>query len=198
MSLRYAFMVFLLFSCAGGALALPLPADKVPAFCIPKMSHPPTMNGTINPDEWKEAVAVSGLAQQNPGGNLLIMRPTTYYLGWDADNLYLACRTWIMPGYKPHVSGRAPNTASAFDDGMEFNLKPLGENVPGGRRTAPISSSSPARGPAVTRCASPSASSSATGSRNSTWPPALPRSVRRPGGAAGGNVRRCCRLNRSG
>ncbi len=133
MIMRYSLLVFLLVALAAGALALPLPVEKVPAFCIPKMSHPPKIDGVIDPDEWKEAVAVSGLAQQNPGGNLLIMRPTTYYLGWDADNLYLACRTWIMPGYKPHVSGRAPNTATAFDDGMEFNLKPMGKNVPAGQ-----------------------------------------------------------------
>jgi hypothetical protein len=38
-----------------------------------------------------------------------------------------------MPGYKPHVTGRAPNSVNAFDDGMEFNLKPTGQNVPQGR-----------------------------------------------------------------
>ena len=110
-----------------------LPAGKVGSFAVPKMTKPPTIDGTINPTEWREALAIGGLASQNPGGNLLIMRPTTYYLAWDADNLYVACRTWIMPGYKPHVSGRAPGTVNAFDDGMEFNLKPQGANLPQGR-----------------------------------------------------------------
>ena len=106
--------------------------DKQGVFAVPKMAKPPVVDGTIDPAEWKEALAIGGLASQNPGGNQLIMRPTTYFLAWDADNLYVACRTWIMPDYKPRVSGRAPGTANAFDDGMEFNLRPMGKNVPEG------------------------------------------------------------------
>ncbi len=115
------------------AEARKLPDDGLARFDIPKMSSAPTIDGTIDPAEWREAVAVSGLAQQNPGGNLLIMRPTTYYLAWDADALYLACRTWIMPGMKPGAAGRTPNSANAFDPGMEFNIQPMGRNVPAGR-----------------------------------------------------------------
>jgi hypothetical protein len=90
--------------------------DKQGVFAVPKMAKPPVVDGAIDPAEWKEALAIGGLASQNPCGNQFIMRPTTYYLAWDADNLYVACRTWIMPGYKPRVSGRAPGTATAFDD----------------------------------------------------------------------------------
>jgi hypothetical protein len=107
-----------------------IPAEKLGHFAVPRLAQPPTVDGTIDPAEWAGALAVSGLASQNPGGNLLIMRPTTYFLAWDADNLYLACRTWLMPGYKPRVGGRAHNTATAHDDGMEFNLMPRGANVP--------------------------------------------------------------------
>jgi hypothetical protein len=110
-----------------------LPAGKLGAFAVPKISKSPVIDGTIDAVEWREALAIGGLASQNPGGNLLIMRPTTYYLAWDADNIYVACRTWIMPGYIPRVSGRAPGTVNAFDDGMEFNLKPMGKNVVDGR-----------------------------------------------------------------
>lgn len=112
-----------------------LPVGKLGSFAVPKLSKPPSIDGTIDPVEWREALAIGGLASQNPGGNLLIMRPTTFYLAWDADNLYLACRTWIMPGYKPHVAGRAPGSVTAFDDGMEINLKPQGANLPVGGTT---------------------------------------------------------------
>ena len=37
MTLRAALLVLLLVSFAACALALPLPVEKVPAFCIPKM-----------------------------------------------------------------------------------------------------------------------------------------------------------------
>lgn len=122
--------------CAAGlgwatlAAGASIPADKLGHFAVPRMAQPPTVDGTIDPVEWRGALAIGGLASQNPGGNLLIMRPTTYFLAWDADNLYIACRTWLMPGYKPRVGGRAHNTATAFDDGMEFNLMPKGANVP--------------------------------------------------------------------
>jgi hypothetical protein len=119
---------------AGAALAATqVPPDRLPAFVVPRIAKAPVIDGRIDPEEWKGAMAVSGVAQQNPGGNLLVMRSTTYFLGWDADNLYLACRTWIMPGYAPRVAGRAPGTVNAFDDGMEFGFKPMGRNVAEGR-----------------------------------------------------------------
>ncbi len=121
----------LLAACAltGMAVAQTLSNDKLGTFAVPRLETPPVIDGQIDPEEWRGALAISGLAQQNPGGNLLIMRPTTFYLGWDDDNLYLACRTWIMPNYKPRVSGRAHNTATPFDDGLEFNIMSLGQNV---------------------------------------------------------------------
>jgi hypothetical protein len=129
---RWVMLVLVLGSMAVRVCAAALPEGKGGNYVIPRMTHAPTIDGTIDPAEWREALAIGGLASQNPGGNLLIMRPTTYYLAWDADNLYVACRTWIMPGYKPRVSGRAPGTVNAFDDGMEFNLKPQGANLPVG------------------------------------------------------------------
>jgi hypothetical protein len=41
---------------------------------------------------------VSGVA--DVGSNKIIPRPTTYFLGWDAGHLYLACRTYLRPGYR--------------------------------------------------------------------------------------------------
>ncbi|HEY3325022.1 MAG TPA: hypothetical protein VGP72_31500 [Planctomycetota bacterium] len=124
-----ALLAALATSCFSGTL----PADKLGRFVVPRMSKPPVLDGRIDPEEWNESVAIGGLAQQNPGGNLLVMRPTTYFVAWDADHIYIACRTWIMPGYKPHVGGRGPGAVTAFDDGMEFSLKPMGKNVPPGR-----------------------------------------------------------------
>jgi len=125
--------IILVVSTTIAAAATQVPPDKAPAFSVPRISRPPAIDGRIDPEEWNQSVAVSGVAQQNPGGNLLVMRPTTFYLAWDPENLYLACRTWIMPGYVPRVSGRAPGTVNAFDDGMEFCFKPMGRNVAEGR-----------------------------------------------------------------
>ncbi len=95
------------------------------------MSHPPKIDGTIDPAEWQEALAVSGI-----GGafdNQLYARPTTFYLGWDPGHLYMAVRVWVKPGYKPAVSGREPHSAVVYEDAGEFNFQPLGNNVPAGR-----------------------------------------------------------------
>ncbi len=113
----------------GPVMGQDLTNDKLGVYAVPRMATPPVIDGVIDPEEWGGALALSGLAQQNPGGNLLIMRPTTFYLAWDDDNIYLACRTWVMPGYKPRVSGREHNTATAWDDGLEFNIMSLGKNV---------------------------------------------------------------------
>ncbi len=131
--LTVAAMALVLIVVCQAAMAEQIPSDKVAAFGIPKMSKPPTLDGKVDAEEWKEAVALSGLAQQNPGGNLLIMRPTTYFLAWDDEHLYLACRTWVMPGYKPRVNGRENHKADTFEDAMEFNFRPMGKNVPAGR-----------------------------------------------------------------
>jgi len=115
----------------GAAAADPIPPDKVPAFAIPRMSKPPVLDGKIDADEWREATAISGVVNQ--ADNLLVPRPTTFFLAWDPDHLYLACRTWVMPGYKPRVSGREPGAANTGDDGLELHFKPMGKNVPTGR-----------------------------------------------------------------
>jgi len=123
----------LIFASAGStsSSAGPVPSDKLPAFAVPKVSNPPRIDGTIGTDEWREAVAISGVANQQD--NFLFPRPTTFFLAWDDDHLYLACRTWVMPGYKPHISGRSTDTASVGDDGMELHFQPLGKNVAEGR-----------------------------------------------------------------
>lgn len=105
--------------------------SEVPRFLIPRMSHPPVLDGKIETQEWQEALAISGAAAQ--GTNELHPRPTTFYLAWDNDNLYLACRSWVMPDHKPRVGGRGPNQAQTGDAGLELVLTPRGKNVPEGR-----------------------------------------------------------------
>ncbi|MBI2200492.1 MAG: hypothetical protein HYU43_00940 [Armatimonadetes bacterium] len=96
------------------------------------MTVPPRMDGTIDPEEWREATAVSGVVDCQ--GDHLVPRPTTFYLAWDAEHLYWACRAWVMPGYKPCIwSGRSPHTAGVGDDGPELHFQPLGKNVTAGR-----------------------------------------------------------------
>ena len=108
-----------------------LPSDKMPRFVIPRMDSAPKIDGKMAEGEWQNALAISGVA--NHKNNLLHPRPTTFYLAWDKQHVYLACRVWVMPGYKPKVHNRQPGSAHTHDAGLELNFKPMGQNVPDGR-----------------------------------------------------------------
>ena len=112
---------------AGGGTARA--ADRTPAFCIPRMSAPPRLDGVLDPAEWREAVAISGVEEQ--GSKELCMRPTTFFLAWDPDHLYLACRTWVMPGFQVGAAGRAPGDAGCGDVGLELHFQPVGKVAAG-------------------------------------------------------------------
>jgi hypothetical protein len=101
----------------------------VPALSVPRMSKPPVLDGAIDPAEWAEAAAVSGV--ENQENKQLVVRPTTFYLAWDPDHLYLACRAWVMPGCIPFVSGRVPGSPNVGDVGLELHFKPVGKMTAG-------------------------------------------------------------------
>ena len=105
-----------------------LKAGEESAFAVPRMTAQPKIDGVIDPAEWRSAAAVSGALDQ--GNDLLDARPVTFYLGWDAGHLYLACRAYLPAKYKPAIAtGRSPDGATCFDDGLELLFKPLGGNV---------------------------------------------------------------------
>jgi len=97
------------------------------------MSQPPKIDGHIDPTEWREAAAVSGVADWQ--SDLLHARPSTFYFGWDSGHLYFATRTYLRPGYKPNVPvGRSQGLAYVWDDGLELHWQPMGANVPAGNQ----------------------------------------------------------------
>jgi len=124
-------LLMVLVAEAMAAWTSPVPQDKLATFVVPKMTKPPTIDGTIDPVEWREAVAISGVGQCVSAQ--LLARPTTYFLAWDEGHLYMAMRVWVKPGYKPNVGGRLPGSAETFDDGGEFHFQPMGKNVASGR-----------------------------------------------------------------
>lgn len=110
-----------------------LPPEQMPQLRIPRLSRPPTIDGAIDPEEWKEAVAVSGVGAFPK--HTLIPRPTTFFLGWDEGHLYFAARAYLRPGYKPNVpAGRSQGLAYVWDDGMELGWWPMGRNVPADKK----------------------------------------------------------------
>lgn len=125
-SLLLATLLWILGS--GEAGARQVPPDKLSAFNIPRMSKPPTIDGVINADEWKESTAVSGVADNN--SNELVPRPVTFFLAWDAGHLYVAGRSWLVPGEQLTIDHREPHTAAIGDTCFEFHFDPMGRNLP--------------------------------------------------------------------
>jgi len=129
--LKQVVMAVVLTLWASGAWAeLPKDFKKewIPSVAVPRMTRAPVIDGTIDPVEWREAAAISGIG--DVGNNILIPRPVMFCLAWDSGHLYLAVRTYLGAGYKPAIhSGRADGLAYTFDDGLEFVWKPMGRNV---------------------------------------------------------------------
>ena len=107
------------------------PNLEIPRFHVTRMISTPKIDGKIDLLEWKSATAISGVADQSTDASKpLIPRPTTFYLGWDPENIYFAARTYIKDGHKPNVSvGRSQGLAYVWDAGLELNFHPMGNNV---------------------------------------------------------------------
>jgi len=93
----------------------------IPRFNIPRSSHPPTIDGRINADEWREAVRVMGVVWTS---SLSYRdRPVAFWVAWDEKHLYIAARSDILPGHRLYRQKRERYTAgTVFDDAYEFGL----------------------------------------------------------------------------
>ena len=97
------------------------PEERIARFNIPHISRPPTIDGNINPEEWREAVRVMGVAWS---GTLDYRdRPVSFWVAWDAEHLYLAARSDILPGHRLYRSKRETYANGVVcDDCYEFGL----------------------------------------------------------------------------
>lgn len=115
-------------ACSLAVTAPRLTREQAPVLAIPRMTVPPKIDGVIDATEWREAIAVSGVVDQ--GTDVLLPRPTTFFLAWDPAHFYFACRSYLKPGYKPFIyDGRSEGTAYCYDDGLELLFQPQGANV---------------------------------------------------------------------
>ena len=110
------------------ALCVPAQAEKyvfdhalVPKLNVPRISKPPTIDGTIGPDEWRQAVKVMGMVRTH--GKDFRDRPVSFWVAWDPRHLYIAARSDILPGHRLYRSKRERyTTGTVFDDAYEFGL----------------------------------------------------------------------------
>ena len=101
----------------------------IPRFNIPEMAAPPVIDGTINPEEWRDAVRVSGVTTTH---TLQYKdRPISFWLAWDAKHLYIAARSDVLPGHRMYRTRRDRHTTGVvFDDAYEFGIFMHDRNKP--------------------------------------------------------------------
>ena len=104
---------------AAGDLYYPL--DYRPEFNIPKAETPPTIDGAINEDEWRDALVLRGMS--GPQHPAFFGRQVEFYLSWDAGHLYVGTRSSIRAGERLDKHKREPRSLGVvFDDSYEFGI----------------------------------------------------------------------------
>jgi len=126
-------------AAAGGYAAGGLTFDEalIPRLNIPKMSKPPTIDGTIDPAEWHEAAKVMGMV--NTSSLDYKDRPASFWLAWDPQHLYLAYRVDILTEPKPYLRRAFRDkyaTGAVYDDALEFGLFLHDLNKPQGQASS--------------------------------------------------------------
>ena len=74
-----------------------VPPEKLKPINIPRLDKPPTIDGKLNDDEWKQAVVLKDFYQINPGDNTEPTKPTEVFLGYDSKFFYLAVHAFDDP-----------------------------------------------------------------------------------------------------
>jgi hypothetical protein len=116
--------LLVLMLAVGTAFAAPrkgLVEENIPALNVPKMTVPPKIDGVIDPVEWRESVKVMGvIGLANPGYK---DRPIAFRVAWDAEHLYIAAVSDILPGHRMWRQRRDRfTTGVVYDDSYEFGI----------------------------------------------------------------------------
>ena len=92
----------------------------------PLLAPAPVCDGNIVPEQWAGAAQVD-LAASSDSRNLY-PRSATWYFGWDANALYIACRTPMMKEEKLKAEAKSPGIEVRGDDGVELWVSPPESN----------------------------------------------------------------------
>ena len=96
-------------------------AYKRPTVTVPYAREKPTIDGTIDDDEWRGAESVNALQTTR---HQISPRGTRFWMMWDEDHLYVAMRSPLRPGEMVVQKFRDParDTNVVFDDSYEVWL----------------------------------------------------------------------------
>jgi hypothetical protein len=101
------------------------PTDPmVPVVDIPRLAHPPTIDGVIAEDEWRGSASTGNFLVLFT--NTIALPATTCLLGLDGENLYLAFRCGLVEGVSPRAEAKKGGGSVFGDDSVEFFIWPDG------------------------------------------------------------------------
>ena len=73
----------------------PVAEAATAALVVPRVRQAPTLDGTLAEGEWDGAAATCGIISQF--GKVAHPRQAVFWVGYDAANVYLACRSTVLP-----------------------------------------------------------------------------------------------------
>jgi len=116
--MKKLFLLLLVNAAAGFAVA----NETIPRLRLPQMNAP-TIDGKIESAEWQLAGEQFGCLSYNTP--FLAHRRATFFIGYDRENFYFACRSELPPeGQRLMSRVRRDGTMVATDDAVEIHLYP--------------------------------------------------------------------------
>jgi len=90
---------------------------------IPRLKQAPKINGIIEAGEWDAAVMVPSTTGAN-GANMSVRPASVYFLGWDAEFIYMAQRMPLRDGELPRRLNRKPkhDSVDPWETVVEFYI----------------------------------------------------------------------------
>jgi len=89
---------------------------------LPPMAVKPVIDGDIGADEWRDAAKIQGFIMSRPAS--LDEREGHTFVGYDAENLYIAFSSEMHPDGKLVAMVRRDGSDVHHDDAIEFWIDP--------------------------------------------------------------------------
>jgi len=74
-----------------------IPPEKAKPIVVPRFDKPPTIDGKLDEEVWKQGAVFKDFLQTNPGDNIAPSRPTEMWMGYDSRTLYMAFHCYDEP-----------------------------------------------------------------------------------------------------
>jgi hypothetical protein len=107
---------------AAGKPSTSLPAEKAQPVRISKFEKPPVIDGKLDDDAWKTAVAFKDFYQTSPGDNTTPSKPTEVMMGYDSKTLYIGFHCFDEPDKVRASVAKRDDVLNGIEDSIRVLL----------------------------------------------------------------------------